>query len=144
MPGGLAVLAIVALIWAAILLPPALGFRARRCAEFEKSLIGGDAAAPSGQGKGTRARCRRQILAGHLVGMAATLVLGLLPPLHLLLSVHLLLLDSFLAYLTLLVHLARLRDRASTAVDVAVAADAADAGDTADDFWDLAPLMAVS
>ncbi|MGH9189326.1 MAG: hypothetical protein ACRD0Q_04745 [Acidimicrobiales bacterium] len=103
------VLAVLAAIWVAVLVPPALGAHARKQAEFEGSLTGRAETA-----RGARARCRRQILGGLLVAMGATLFLGLLPSFHMLLAVHLFLVNSFLGYLTLLVHFAR-RDKRRTA-----------------------------
>ncbi len=118
-PGGLlgpavAVPLLLALIWAAVLVPPAMAAHARRRADF---LVSCDRACtphrplavvtPARGPVLTSARRRRQILAGLLVAMAATLMAGLLPPLRVLLVVHLFLLDSFLAYVTMLVHLRR-------------------------------------
>lgn len=112
----MAVPLLLALIWVAVLVPPAMAAHARRRADllvrFEPMggpgrsatvpvpvLVRGPAV--------TSARRRRQVLGGLLVAMAATLVAGLLPPLRVLLVVHLFLVDSFLAYVTVLVHLRR-------------------------------------
>ena len=107
---------LVVLIWTAVLLPPAIRAHARRRADFVRSFdrlpspgFPGDARRARAT---TRAARRRQILAGLLVAMAATLVAGLLPPLRVLLVVHLFLVDSFLAYVTALVHLRRRHDAA--------------------------------
>lgn len=117
---------LLVLIWAAVLVPPAVRAHARRRAEFVGSFeprfdnldrtSTASTGRPAARGRGpivTRAQRRRQILGGLLVAMAATLVGGLLPPLRVLLVVHLLLLDSFLAYLTLLVHMRRREDAAT-------------------------------
>ena len=109
---------LLALIWAAVLLPPAIRAHARRRAEFVGSF---DRPAPVVLGAAgrprtpavSRAERRRHILAGLLVAMAATLVAGLLPPLRVLLVVHLFLVDSFLAYVAVLVHLRRRDDAAA-------------------------------
>ena len=113
---------LVVLIWTAVLLPPAIRAHARRRADFVSSFnrlpdsppspgFPGDASRARA-GATTRAARRRQILAGLLVAMAATLVAGLLPPFRVLLVVHLFLVDSFLAYVTALVHLRRRHDAA--------------------------------
>ena len=116
MPDAVLVVFLLAIIWAAVLIPPAAGARAAREAEFLGSLR------PDGHPHDDRtgeldvveqprlrpaltanAR-RRQVLGGLLVAIAATLVLGLLPTFRLLLVVHLLLVNSCLAYVGLLVH----------------------------------------
>ena len=117
------VLLLLVLIWAAVLVPPALRAHARRRAEFADSFGRRfetfDRFSDPGLGpvtlrsRGpTRAQRRRHILGGLLVAMAVTLVGGLLPPLRVLLVVHLFLVDSFLAYVALLVHVRRREDAA--------------------------------
>lgn len=120
------VLLLLVLIWAAVLVPPAVRVHARRRAEFVRSfgprLEGLDLSSGPGVGRATvrprgvritRAQRRRHILRRLLIAMAVSLVAGLLPPLRVLLVVHLLLVDSFLAYITLLVHMRRAEDAAS-------------------------------
>lgn len=114
----MAVPLLLALIWAAVLVPPAVRAESRRRADFLVSFDRGSGAGnpPAGAPAAprpalfTRAQRRRQILGGLLVAMAATLLAGLLPPLRILLVVHLFLLDSFLAYIAVLVHLRRRED----------------------------------
>ena len=116
----MAVPLLLALIWAAVLVPPALRAESRRRADFLVSFDRGPARIPSGTGPAgrpirhqalvTRAQRRRQILGGLVVAMVATLLAGLLPPLRTLLIVHLFLVQSFLAYVALLVHLRRRED----------------------------------
>lgn len=109
------VLLLLVLIWAAVLVPPAVRAHNQRRADFVGSFGRGfEAADRVRRPIVTRAQRRRHILGGLLVAMAATLVAGLLPPLRVLLVVHLFLVDSFLAYVTVLVHLRR-RDEAKTA-----------------------------
>lgn len=118
------VVLLLALIWAAVLVPPAVRAHARRRTEFVGSFERRrEALDRSASGTTvpvrrrpapivTRAQRRRQILGGLLVAMAATLVGGLFPPLRVLLVVHLFLVDSLLAYVTLLVHMRRREDAA--------------------------------
>ena len=112
----MAVPLLLVLIWAAVLVPPAVRAEYRRRAAFQISFdrevasqgVPGTMAPSRGREPPvTRAQRRRQILVGLLVAMAATLVVGLLPPMRVLLVVHLFLVDSFLAYVALLVHLRR-------------------------------------
>jgi hypothetical protein len=97
-----------AFIWAAVLLGPAAGARASREAEFLGSIR------PDDGDLDVVDQCRfrpaltanarrRQVLGGLVVAIGATLALGTLPPLRLLLFVHLLLVNSCLAYIGLLV-----------------------------------------
>ncbi|MEA2684942.1 MAG: hypothetical protein QOE93_137 [Actinomycetota bacterium] len=118
MADGVLVLLLLALIWAAILVPPAAGAHAAREAEFLGSIRPeGDPHEPTGANAfegvdeprfrpalSANAR-RRQVLGGLVVATGATLVLGLVPTFHILLVVHLLMLNSCLAYVGLLVHL---------------------------------------
>ena len=125
----MAVPLLLALIWAAVLVPPAMGAHARRRADFLVSFdrVGAPqrlVPVPARAPVGTCARRRRQILGGLLVAMAATLVAGLLPPLRVMLVVHLFVVDSFLAYVTLLVHLRRQEVAGPVAASETVAARA--------------------
>ncbi|MEA2717493.1 MAG: hypothetical protein QOI99_1810 [Actinomycetota bacterium] len=119
MADGVLVLVLLVFIWAAVLLPPAAGARASREAEFLGSIrpdghphengVHRDAFAAVDQPRfrpalSANAR-RRQVLGGLVVAVGATLLLGLLPPFHLLLVVHLLVVNSCLAYVGLLVHM---------------------------------------
>jgi hypothetical protein len=119
MADGVLVVVLLVFIWAAVLLPPAAGARASREAEFLGSIrpdghphengVHRDAFAAVDQPRfrpalSANAR-RRQVLGGLVVAVGATLLLGLLPPFHLLLVVHLLLVNSCLAYVGLLVHM---------------------------------------
>ena len=124
----MAVPLLLALIWAAVLVPPAMAAHARRRAyllvRFDPMGEPGRSATVPVPVRGpavNSARRRRRILGGLLVAMATTLVVGLLPPLRVLLVVHLFLVDSFLAYVTLLVHLRRQAiARPATASETAV------------------------
>lgn len=111
----MAVPLLLALIWVAVLVPPAMAAHARRRTDLLFSVDRGTprrsatvpVPVPVRGPVVSSARRRRQVLGGLLVAMAATLVAGLLPPLRVLLVVHLFLVDSFLAYVTVLVHLRR-------------------------------------
>jgi len=115
------VLLLLVLIWAAVIVPPAVRAHNQRRADFVSSFgrgLDGVERSPAAGARRpvvTTAQRRRHILGGLLVAMAVTLVGGLLPPLRVLLVVHLFLLDSFLAYVTLLVHLRRREDAARAA-----------------------------
>lgn len=101
------VVLLLALIWAAILVPPAVRAHAARREAFLVSF--GEGPAPLPQPPRLRSQPvqrRRRIAGGLLVATAATLVIGLLPTFRPLLVVHLFLLDSFLAYIGLLAHIA--------------------------------------
>ena len=113
------VVLLLALIWAAVLVPPAVRAHARRRAEFVGSFerrleaLGRSAAgstAPARRTRApivTRAQRRRQSLRCLLVAMGVTLVGGLLPAFRVLLVVHLFLVDSFIAYIALLAYWAQ-------------------------------------
>jgi hypothetical protein len=118
MPDAVLVIFLLGLIWAAVLLPPAIGARASREAEFLGSIRPGghphDSGAPTSEfaivdqsrfrpALTPNAR-RRQVLGGLVVAMGATLVLGLIPTFRLLFFVHLMLVNTCLAYVGLLVH----------------------------------------
>ncbi|HUR23282.1 MAG TPA: hypothetical protein VMZ73_05355 [Acidimicrobiales bacterium] len=116
----MAVVLLLALIWAVVLVPPALRAQAARQQAFLLSIGSTSDAQPPGRPpvvSSLRVQRRRRIAGGLLVAMAVTLVGGLLPALRVLLVVHLFLVDSFIAYIALL---ARWADR-----DAAPAAQAA-------------------
>lgn len=100
------VVLLLALIWAVVLVPPALRLHAARQEAFLLSI----GSAPDHQPlRPTELRClrvqrRRRIAGGLLVATAITLVVGLIPTFRVLLAVHLFLLDSFIAYIALLAH----------------------------------------
>jgi hypothetical protein len=104
-----AVVLLLALIWAVVLVPPALRVHAARQEAFLLSI--GSTADPGALRPSVVRRLqvqrRRRIAGGLLVAMAVTLVAGLLPSFHDLLIVHLFLVDSFLAYVALLAHWAQ-------------------------------------
>jgi predicted lipid-binding transport protein (Tim44 family) len=111
------VVVLLALIWAAVLIPPALQSHAARQEAFMVSLgstpVAGVPAARDLQAQ--RIQNRRRIAGGLLVAMAATLLVGLLPTFRVLLIVHLFLVDSFIAYIALLAHGANRAARAAVA-----------------------------
>ena len=99
---------LLAIIAAAVLLPPALHWHAGRQEAFLVSL--GSTPTPdhrrAGNPRPHRGPRRRRIAGGLLVAMASTLVVGLLPTFRALLIVHLFLVDAFIAYIALLAHAA--------------------------------------
>lgn len=102
---------LLAVIWAAILVPPAVRAHAARREAFLVSF--GEGPAPLYSPPRPRSQAverRRRIAGGLLVAMVATLLVGLLPTFRAFLVVHLFLVDSFLAYIGLLAHTA---DRAA-------------------------------
>jgi hypothetical protein len=113
------VVLLLALIWAAVLVPPAVQAHAARREAFlisfgaqpsgEVLQPSGEVLQPSGEVliqrsavRSPRVRRRRHIAASLLLAMAGTGVAGLLPTFRVLLVVHLFLDDSFLAYVALL------------------------------------------
>ena len=109
------VVLLLVLVWAVILVPPAVRAHAERREAFLVSFgepAGGAAPVPARRRQSQRARYRRRIAGGLLVAMAVTLLVGLLPTFRVLLVVHLFLLDSFLAYVAVLAFQA---DRAARA-----------------------------
>ena len=108
------VVLLLALIWAMVLVPPAVVSHAARKEAFVVSF--GHPSPPGGDRAGgvrsSRVQFRRRIAGGLLVAAVATLLIGLLPTFRVLLIVHLFLLDSFLAYIALLAHLAQRAQRA--------------------------------
>ena len=105
------VVLLLGVIWAAILVPPAVRAHAARREAFLLSFGDGPAALCRPPRPPSQAvQRRRRIAGGLLVAMAATLLIGLLPGSRAFLVVHLFLVDSFLAYIGLLAHAA---DRAA-------------------------------
>lgn len=99
------VVLLLAVIWALILVPPALKAHAARKEAFLVSFGGGPAALYTPpRPRSQSVHRRRRIAGGLLIAMAATLLVGLLPTFRALLVVHLFLVDSFLAYIGLLVY----------------------------------------
>lgn len=114
---------LVGVIWAAILVPPAIRAHAARREAFLLSFDGGPSRVPRGPSHrwSQPVQRRRRIAGGLLVAMVATLLAGLLPTFRPLLVVHLFLVDSFLAYIALLAHAANRAARPAGAVVAAVA-----------------------
>lgn len=103
------VVLLLAIIWAAVLVPPAVRSHAARKQAFLLSFGPAQAALAAGvrppsRPRSTRVQRRRRIAGGLLVAMAATLLIGLLPTFRVLLVVHLFVVDSFLGYLSVLAH----------------------------------------
>jgi hypothetical protein len=119
----MAVVLLLALIWAAVLVPPALRAHAARQEAFLLSIGSApdlDEPLRPAVVRSLRIQRRRRIAGGLLVATAVTLVVGLLPTFRVLLAVHLFLLDSFIAYIALLAHWAnRAAAPAAPAVEVA-------------------------
>ena len=119
----MAVVLLLALIWAAVLVPPALRAHAARQEAFLLSIGSApdlDEPLRPAVVRSLRIQRRRRIAGGLLVATAVTLVVGLLPTFRVLLAVHLFLLDSFIAYIALLAHWAnRAAAAAAPAVEVA-------------------------
>jgi hypothetical protein len=140
----LAVVVLLALIWAVLLVPPALRAHAARQEAFLLSI----GSSPDGEQRlrpsmvrSLRVQRRRRIAGGLVLSMAATLVVGLLPTFRILLVVHLFLVDSFIAYIALLAYWA---DRAAVAEAPApeVAAAPAPAAPTRRRRWNRERLPA--
>jgi hypothetical protein len=114
-----AVLLLLALIWAVVLVPPAVRASAARKEAFLVSFGEVPVTAPPARARSRPVQRRRRIAGGLLAAMATTLVVGLLPTFRVFLVVHLFLVDSFLAYIALLAHAANQAARV-TAVAPAV------------------------
>lgn len=114
------VVLVLALILAAVFVPPALRAHAARQDAFLVSLGSAPASEPAPT-RSVRVQRRRQIAGGLLVAMATTLVVGLLPTFRALLVVHLFLLDAFIAYIALLAHGAGRATRAARTPEPVVA-----------------------
>lgn len=105
---------LLALIWAAVLVPGAVRAHNARKHAFLLSIGTSDPDfAPPPRPYSRRVQARRRIAGGLLVAMASTLVIGLLPTFRVLLVVHLFLLDTFIAYIAVLAHLANRAERAA-------------------------------
>lgn len=116
----MSVMVVLALIWAAVLIPPIVRNRAERRAEFIDSfrqqmgaLDSGKAAArveprpqagPRPKRRVSPQQRRRDILGGLLGAMIGSLVLGAIPSLRLVWVLHLFLLNLFIGYCSLLAH----------------------------------------
>jgi hypothetical protein len=107
------VVVVLVLIWAAVLVPPALRARAARQDAFLVSLgAASDPVVPSPAAvRSLAVQRRRHIAGGLLVAMVATLAAGLLPTFRVLLVVHLFVVDSFIAYIAFLAYVAGGRRR---------------------------------
>ena len=119
----MAVVLLLALIWAVLLVPPALRAHAARQDAFLLSIGSTPDNAPPlrpSVARSLRVQRRRRIAGGLLISMAVTFAVGLLPTFRVLLVVHLFLADSFIAYIALLAHWA---NRAALAPAPAVAAE---------------------
>ena len=103
----MAVALLLALIWAVVLVPPALRAHEARQQAFLLSIGSkpdlDEPLRPSAV-RSLRVQRRRRIAGGLLVAMAVTLLGGLVPTFRVLLFVHLFLVDSFIAYIALLAH----------------------------------------
>ena len=126
------VVLLLALIWAAVLLPPAVQAHAARREAFLVSFGApptGDVLAPPRAAVCSSAvRRRRHIVASLLLAMAGTGLAGLLPTFRVLVIVYLFLDDSFLAYVALLAHQGDRRAKAAAgAIAPAPVADGAPA-----------------
>ncbi|MFP5317150.1 MAG: hypothetical protein ACLGI2_02520 [Acidimicrobiia bacterium] len=119
----MSVIVVLALIWAAVLIPPLVRNRAERRAEFIDSFRqqmgafdSGKAAAqveprrqpgrtsPRPKRRVSPQQRRRDILGGLLGAMIGSLVLGAIPSLRLVWVLHLFLLNLFIGYCSLLAH----------------------------------------
>jgi hypothetical protein len=112
------VVLLLALIWAVVLVPPALRAHAARQEAFLLSIGSSpDLAQPlrPSEIRSLRIERRRRIAGGLVVAMAATLVVGLLPTFRILLVVHLFLVDSFIGYIALLAYWANRADTPTVA-----------------------------
>lgn len=95
---------LLVVIWAAVLVPPAVQAHQDRQEAFLDSLA--DGTVPRAPSRSRQVQRRRRVAGGLVVATVATLVVGLLPTFRILLVVHLFLLDSLLGYLAVLAHLA--------------------------------------
>jgi hypothetical protein len=138
----MAVVALLVLIWAVLLVPPALRAHAARQEAFLLSIgspPGVEQRPRPAVVRSLRVQRRRRIAGGLLVSMAATLLVGLLPTFRILLVVHLFLVDSFIAYIALLAYWA---DRAAIARAPAVEAETAPAARPRRRMWSREGLPA--
>jgi predicted lipid-binding transport protein (Tim44 family) len=117
----MSVIVVLALIWAAVLIPPVVRTRAERRAEFIDSFREQMGALDSGRAaahvtaspkraagrpkrKVSPQQRRRDILGGLLGAMMGSLVLGAVPSLRMVWVLHLFLLNLFIGYCSLLAH----------------------------------------
>lgn len=113
----MSVIVVLALIWAAVLIPPIVRNRADRRAEFIDSFRQQMGALDSGRAAARAAAAerrpkrrvspqqrRRDILGGLLGAMIGSLLLGAIPSLRAVWVLHLFLLNLFIGYLSLLAH----------------------------------------
>jgi predicted lipid-binding transport protein (Tim44 family) len=99
------VVVLLALIWAAVLVPPAIVAHRERQDAFLVSFGAPPAAdVVRPRPNALRVQRRRRIAGGLLVAMAATLLVGLLPTFRVFLVVHLFVVDSFLFYVAVLAY----------------------------------------
>lgn len=140
----MAVVLLLALIWAVLLVPPARRAHAARQDAFLLSIGSTPELEPprSPVVRSLRVQRRRRIAGGLLIAMAVTFALGLLPTFRILLVVHLFLADSFIAYIALLAHWA---NRAALSPAPAVENLPASVGPASRRWWsrDAAPAPAV-
>ncbi len=142
------VVLLLGLIWAVILVPPAVRAHAARREAFLLSFGDGPAASYSPPRAPSQAvQRRRRIAGGLLVAMVGTLLVGLLPTFRAFLVVHLFLVDSFLAYIGLLAHtadrVARTLARPSMAAAPLEPAELAPTPASPASHWRRAPVPAV-
>jgi len=131
----MSVFLLLGLIWAVVLVPPAVRSHSARKKAFMVSFGPGpgqehDPVAPA-ETHSVQVQRRRRIAGGLLMAMTATLLIGLLPTFRSLLVVHLFLVNSFIAYIGLL---ARAGDRTLRATTPAPA--------RASDLSDVGPVPA--
>ena len=98
------VVLLLALIWAAVLVPPAVVAHRERQEAFLFSFGAPLPEVPRPRPNALRVQRRRRVAGGLLAAMAATLVVGLLPTFRVFLVVHLFLVDSFLLYVAVLAY----------------------------------------
>ena len=120
------VVLLLGLVWAAVLVPPAVVAHRERQEAFLVSM--GTSGPPRRRPNSLRVQRRRRILGGLLVAMAATLLVGLLPTFRVFLVVHLFLVDSFLGYVAVLAHQANRAARVPGHRPVAVEVEKATRG----------------
>ncbi len=113
------VILLLAVIWAGVLVPPAVRVHAARKDAFLDSFDDDRGPPPHSSSRSAPVQRRRRIAGGLLAAIGTTLVVGLLPTFRVLLVVHLFLVDSFLAYIALLAHAANRAARTAAPVPVA-------------------------
>lgn len=112
----MSVFMLLGLIWALVLVPPAVRSHAARRKAFMVSFGPGPGVETEppepALKRSTQVERRRRIAGGLLITMIATLLVGLLPTFRVLLVLHLFLVDSFIAYIGLLAYAAERAARA--------------------------------